>query len=56
MLLFVCLFFLFNVCLFIMRERERVGQRESGRELQAVSAVSAEPDAGLDLMNCAIMT
>ena len=33
------------------------GQREKGTEdLKAGSALSAEPDTGLELMNCEIMT
>ena len=48
--------------LFILRERqeEKVqageGQREGERESQAGCAVSAEPNAGLELMHREIMT
>ena len=52
----------FFKCLFILRERERGKQersRERGREREnpkLCRAVSAEPDVGLNLMNCEIMT
>ena len=52
------LFFL--MFLFILRERVSAGegQRERGRERipSRLCAVSAEPDAGLDLTTCEIMT
>ena len=63
-------YFSFKVYLFILRERERervhapmrahVGGRDREgrreRESQAGSAVSAEPDVGLDVMNAEITT
>ena len=55
--------FLFSSCLFIFeRDRARVGegQRERGRHRisagSRLRAVSTEPDAGLELMNCEVMT
>ena len=36
------------------RKREREGERE--RVLRRLHAISAEPDAGLELMNCEIIT
>ena len=54
------LLFNFNFNLFILSKRERAGegQRERGRERipSRLSAVSAEPDAGLEPTNCEIMT
>ena len=58
----IFLFFLFNVYLFLRqretehewgRVRERETQSETGSRLQAVST---EPDAGLKLTDCEIMT
>ena len=56
----------FEKCLFIYFERERArksvwggGQREGDTESEAGSrlrAISTEPDAGLELVNCEIMT
>ena len=37
-------------------ERERERERERDRESQADCTVSAEPDVGLELTNCEIMT
>ena len=61
--------YFFKVFLFILRERKLVeeGQRERERERERerqererissrLSTVSTEPDAGLKLMNCEIMT
>ena len=55
-------FFIFFTFIF-ERERERESQRERGREGDTASeagsrlrAVSTEPDAGLEPMNCEIMT
>ena len=43
---------------FILRERESGREREGDRESQAgfMLSVQAEPDMGLDPMNCEIMT
>ena len=43
---------------FINREKERAGEEQKDREriLSRLCAVSAEPDAGLDLTNREIMT
>ena len=57
-------YFFFNVYLFLREtERERVragkGQRERGNETGIPSrlwVVSAEPDVGLELTSCEIMT
>ena len=53
-------FLKFFLYLFILRDRARVGegQRERKREnpKQALSAISTEPDVGLDLTNCDIMS
>ena len=54
-LFYVCLF----VCLLFEAERTGKGQREGEIELEAGSrfqAVSTEPDAGLKLTDCEIMT
>ena len=59
------LFFIFNVYLFIERERERERENEWGRSREREtqnpkqapgSELSAEPDMGLKLTNCEIMT
>ena len=58
------IFIIFNVYLFILREREREStsggeaKRERGRERipSGAYAVGAEPDRGLDLTNRDIMT
>ena len=48
------------IFIFLVYFRERVGegkgQREGDRILSRLHAVSAEPDAGLELMNHEIMT
>ena len=62
--LVLALFFFFNFHLFLRdRERQRMSrggaEREGDTEFQAGSrlrAVSTEPDAGLELSSCEIMT
>ena len=60
-----CCHFFLNVYLFILRKREeKEREREQGRDREkereriptSLHAVSAEPDMGLDLTNCEIMT
>ena len=53
----------FNVCLSILRKSERAGtwvgrDRETGRQRipSRLHTVSTEPNVGLDLTNCEIMT
>ena len=52
--------FLKCLCIYFERDRAREGaEREGDTELEAGSrlcAVSTEPDAGLELPNCKIMT
>ena len=50
----------FKVYLFILRERENMSEggteRKGERESQAASTPNTEPNMGLNLMNCEIMT
>ena len=57
------LYFVKYLFVYFERERERAGkkqerERERGRErtTNRLHAVSTEPDLGLELMNCEIMT
>ena len=59
---FLSLHFFFKFYSFILREREKEREREHKKETgrdripSRFRAVSAEPDMGLDLTNCQIMT
>ena len=51
--------FFYILFLFILREIEHTGrgrERDRDRILSRFCAVSAEPDVGLELTNCEIMT
>ena len=49
-------YLVFNVYLFILRERERERERDRDRIPSRLRAISAEPSAGLELMNWEITT
>ena len=49
-------FFFQILFIYFEREREQKAQRESERESQAASALSTEPNVGLEPTNCEIMT
>ena len=58
-LLLICVLNIFFVMFIFYRERESVsggGQRERGRIRSRLQAVRAEPNVGLELTNCEIMT